>query len=294
MRKVEDSIDFDWDWSTDSYRLYTCKRYIPRQEDSGQGPGITLDTTPVAGGALNEETQPREATPDPRQPISRRPTPESQTFQTAAEMFTARTLFQTSQNTQLMDTIPTAEAGIGLEKERVEEMDQEDGDDSLDRIMNTSPLTSKEREKLDRLMSNLYVPESPGHHGVKGEAITPNTSNHSKLSPEAEPFRPKRLNTTSISELQGREQSEWDYTMKDTNERWMMDMMNTTSETMIPHSTNQHNGARPKTKTTSANGAGTSRTKDQAGTSRTAARAPPLASTRTRPSSQSGAKRTRK
>ena len=221
MKKFEDSVDLDYDVSdlNPSFQLYSCRRYIPPVEDSAVSSYITEmedsnqslsssdsemislthrpptpDPRQGGGGQLN--SQQRHYWDDPSQPSqSLLPrVPETMTETNSRTMLSSESMFDTRIVNETLPDLP--------------EDFQEDGDSLQNLLMTGHSLSESDQARIAELLENLYQESSPPGGTIRGERIGPvPVTSASALSPEAPPFVPavaKRLNTTSVSDLQAR------------------------------------------------------------------------------------------
>ena len=218
MKKFEDSVDLDYDVSdlNPSFQLYSCRRYIPPVEDSAVSSFITeMEDTNQSMSSSDSEMislTNRPPTPDPRQGGGGQLSSQQRRFwddpSQPSQCLLARspeTLAETNSRTMLSSEFDTRIVNTTLPD--LPEDFQED--DSLQNLLMTGhSLSESDQARIAELLENLYQEGSPPGGTIKGERIGPvPATSASALSPEAPPFIPavsKRLNTTSVSDLQDR------------------------------------------------------------------------------------------
>ena len=197
------------------FSLYWARRYNHDLVDSACSAGQDtqenmMDTMNSVVPEVENTTPPRlvrQGTPDPRARYHQRGeilTPKQAEFWN---------LDQAQTKDQEMNTAVGAVMDNLVNSENIMKMELEDWDDAeLAEANLGDSMSNTNIDKINKLLENLYQPESPGHHGVKGEKIIPNTAAvegerskvtvRRKLSPTADPFVPasKRPNLASSSE----------------------------------------------------------------------------------------------
>ena len=211
MRSFDDPslLDYD-DQENASFALYWARRYDNFVDSACSADRTTSPSDTMSSEMPDFELSPpplrRQPTPDPRARYHERDgilTPRQRAFWEAN-----RTIENTSSELHNPRLVNTKE----VEMMEDDAMEFEFGDENLGDSMSET-----HKARIEHLLENLYQPESPGHHGVKGEEIVPLMPRSEekpslakvkkRLSPEAEVFVPrtiKRLNTTQVEELDKR------------------------------------------------------------------------------------------
>ena len=212
LRQFSETAHLDFDTSGDGYRIYTCKRYIPENNDSGQGLGVTYDDSDLdltETPALLE----REVTPDPRQdPLAspRRLTAaqrqywrdsqrESQLLPAVEEMEEGTMIARPDIPTiPILPTLPTLPARPTTSPDMNTSMPS---DESLQRLMLVGDsLSETDRRRINQLLIGLYEPESPEADGaVPGERIVPTIVPSNQPTQPSPPPQPPQSSQSSQS-----------------------------------------------------------------------------------------------
>ena len=181
-----EGLDVDDDKAAE-YGLWWARRYEHQSFIDSACDNLTY----VSSASSSPEEAPpplsaRAPTPDPRQPPPQSLTPQQRRYwqdspevsprltprlTTPPHLATVKEIpLETNTNTATM----AAEQNTGLlNTVEPEQMEMDDMQEDMARAQLGDGLSNTSQERIDRLLSNLYEPSSPGPSGVKGEPIIP-------------------------------------------------------------------------------------------------------------------------